>query len=93
MELEFSIFREADLNYAITMSEFSEYIDVTKKEIKETTKKSSGGTKKTSDGDDGDTVLPVENIVCRFTEPGGFPHLSAKPENPGPAGGIPVSIM
>ena len=55
MELEFSIFREADLNYAITMSEFSEYIDVTKKEIKETTKKSSGGTKKTSDGDDGDT--------------------------------------
>lgn len=51
MELEFSIFREADLKYAITMSEFSEYIDVVKKEP--ASEKASGGTKKTKDGGSG----------------------------------------
>lgn len=55
MELEFSIFREADTDYAYAMSEYSEYIDVVKKEP---SSGSGGSGKKKSSGSGGGSDSP-----------------------------------
>lgn len=56
MNVEFSIFRESDTDYAYTMSQYSEYIDVVKKEASSGSGSSSKAKKSSGSSGDSDTT-------------------------------------